>query len=194
MKNIFIAAISLIITTMIVLFTNIEEVQEFMVDEKVLGFWGSLIGALLTGIIAIVVFIIGKKYDENKVNKMVSNHMSLIRKIHDESNKDLLMFLDFGKKNIAKLDGNYKVSFYKLINNSNLLGLLNLADVAKESDQSLKLMQYVIYYQDAVQILKDNFDVVYGGSFFKYGVKNEEIIQRLDNNIIIMNELIRNFK
>jgi len=195
-KNIFICAM-LLINFSLILFILISGLS---VDFKLFkgnlfgltdSFWGALLGAVITGGIAFLVFSLDKFNENNKRQKLIQNYGVLIRRVHEETREDFKVFLSAGK-NDSVLPENYKEIIARLITRGKIFDLIEVNGLIKETEQAFHIIDYMITYKEAVQIIADNHKK-YGNIFFKHHKEEnnksnvewlEEYVANMENNII----------
>ena len=191
-KNVFIGSMLLINLSLIlyILFENQhEEIDMFSLDGS---FWGALLGAIITGGIAIYVFLMSKIYDDKKSLKLVKNYKYIINKIHGESIEEFKVFLDAAKSK-SELPDNYREVITHLLMRKKIFDLIDVNGLIKETEKAVNIIDYMIVYRDAVEMI-DRYHGKYGNLFFLYigEDNNKPNVNWLEEYISIMESSLKN--
>lgn len=152
------------------------------------SFWGSLFGALLTGIFAILVWVFQIISETNKGKKIKNN----IEKVIEISYNDLDEFsrcLEKISKYKSKDDEKDRLSyelFSKLdavLKNNKILSLFTL-DILfyklSHDDEILKKTHYISAYREVAELLNHYKDQTYGTLFITEKIPMDSIQNKID--------------
>ncbi|WP_375200630.1 hypothetical protein [Bacillus sp. RS11] len=158
------------------------------------SFLGALIGAIITGGIAIIVFMVGNKDTDNKSELLIKNYVYIIKEVHEKSKMDLDMFLKAGKAE-GELADNYNELIVKLITRGKMLDLIDINRMIKETEKAFSLIEYIILYKEAVELI-GNSHGVYGNLFFKHQKQenNKSSVEWLEYYINNMENILSSIK
>ncbi|RLJ89914.1 hypothetical protein [Planococcus citreus] len=151
------------------------------------SFWGSLSGALITGIIAIVVFVIGSIIENKRRRKVIKNYVETIKEIHSNTICDLRVFLEASKPKVD-LPKDYQDKIVYLVINGKMLNYFDMTEMMRESKVAIHVMEYVQTYQETVQLIESSHSTRYGNLFFKFinnedGKNDPEMLEFYINNL-----------
>lgn len=154
------------------------------------SFTGALLGAIITGLIAILVFQLGKLYEDNNREKLINNYIGLIKKVHEKTQGDFQIFVD-AKKNNTNLPADYKAKVVQLINRGKILNEIDVNGLIEVSDNALYILEFIISYREATKLIATTH-ANYGNIFFdkSSGDGNKSEVEWLEEYIDIMKETI----
>lgn len=116
------------------------------------SFWGALLGALITGLIAIAVFWWGSSNEVNKRKKLVKNYSKIILELDKIASDDFKMFISAGKNEIDLAD-KYNAKLVELNVQGKILNKIDVNSLIKESDKALYILKYITAYEESVELL-----------------------------------------
>lgn len=137
------------------------------------SFWGSLSGAVITGIIAILVFIIGSRIERKRKENLIKNYQETVKEVHSNTIEDFKMFLEASKPK-KELPEDYQDKILYLLTNGRILNHLDVNEMLKESKKAIHVMEYALIFQEAAQLISSKHHGRYGNIFFKFGSKDSE--------------------
>lgn len=137
------------------------------------SFWGSLSGAVITGVIAILVFIGGSLIERGKRKKLKKNYQETIKEIHANTINDLYDFLNATKPKV-ELKDNFQDRILHLVNYGKIINLLDINEMLKESKKAVHILEYAVTYQEVVQLIATKHHGAYANIIFKFGHKDYE--------------------
>lgn len=158
------------------------------------NFLGSMVGAIITGIIAITVFCLGNKITKDKRRKVISNYANVIQKVHDNTNSDFKTLLSVIKSG-KTLKKEHQVILMEIITRGEILSLIEVTELIKESEKAFYVMEYIATYQEAVKnivILRTKYGIL----DFRYNNKENDNtnIEWLEFYIDHMEKTLMNMK
>lgn len=128
-------------------------ILEILLDPS---FLGALIGAIITGIIAIVVFAISNNKEISKRKRMIATYYNIIKEVHKSAFPTFQMFLDVVNREL-ELPEDYQLKLVELDTQQRILDLINIEEMIKESNEAYNVLNYIVIFRAIFTIIDSPF-------------------------------------
>lgn len=157
------------------------------------SFLGALIGAVITGMIAIVVFILSNWNENKKRKSAITNYYKLIKDVHNKTCPIFVLFLDVGNEKVH-LPEDYRTKLVELSSQQGILNLINIDELIKESNEAYDILNYIVKFRASFTIIDSSFGTMYGDRRKIDQIINNSNLNKLESNIKQLKKIISNIQ
>jgi len=139
-------------------------------------FWGALFGSIISGLVAIGIYLLSKRQDKKNEDELLNNSKVILFFVHNNVAEKLEQYLDDAASN-KDMTTEIHRHIEEIVTYKEYLNQIDLSLVYKDSKVLENTIKYISNFNQIVEIIRHKD---YGFLFVKYSLNQETDQTKLD--------------